>query len=69
MAFGHERLDVYQAATQYMGWAYRLLEVQFIDKSGSVLKSFRSGYVKKTRSSDSWRSIRPLTDPDSIPAK
>jgi len=26
MAFGHERLDVYRAAIEYVGWAYRLCE-------------------------------------------
>jgi four helix bundle protein len=26
MSFGHERLDVYQAAIEYVGWAYRLCE-------------------------------------------
>jgi four helix bundle protein len=26
LAFRHERLDVYQAAIQYVGWAYRLCE-------------------------------------------
>ena len=26
MAFGHERLDVYRAAIDYVGWAYRLCE-------------------------------------------
>jgi four helix bundle protein len=24
MAFGHEKLDVYQASIEYVGWAYRL---------------------------------------------
>jgi hypothetical protein len=23
MAFGHEKLDVYRAAIEYVGWAYR----------------------------------------------
>ena len=26
MAFGHEQLDVYRAAIEYVGWAYRLCE-------------------------------------------
>jgi four helix bundle protein len=26
MSFGHERLDVYRAAIEYVGWAYRLCE-------------------------------------------
>jgi len=26
MAFGHEKLDVYRAAIEYVGWAYRLCE-------------------------------------------
>lgn len=26
MSFGHERLDVYRAALDYVGWAYRLCE-------------------------------------------
>ena len=26
MAFGHEKLDVYQAALEYVGWAYRFCE-------------------------------------------
>jgi len=26
MSFGHERLDVHQAAIEYVGWAYRLCE-------------------------------------------
>src|SRR5262245_44897585 len=26
MGFGHERLDVYRAAIEYVGWAYRLCE-------------------------------------------
>ncbi|MGE5550362.1 MAG: four helix bundle protein [Bacteroidota bacterium] len=26
MAFGHEKLDVYQAAIKYVGWAFRLGE-------------------------------------------
>ncbi len=26
MVFGHERLDVYRAALDYVGWAYRLCE-------------------------------------------
>ena len=26
MAFGHEQLDVYRAAIEYVGWAYRLRE-------------------------------------------
>ena len=26
MSFGHERLDVYQAAIEYVGWAYHLCE-------------------------------------------
>ena len=26
MTFGHERLDVYRAAIEYVGWAYRLCE-------------------------------------------
>jgi hypothetical protein len=26
MSFGHERLDVYQAAIEYVGWAYRFCE-------------------------------------------
>jgi four helix bundle protein len=27
MAFGHEKLDVYRAAIEYVGWAYRFCEV------------------------------------------
>jgi len=26
MAFGHEKLDVYRAAIEYVGWAYRFCE-------------------------------------------
>ena len=26
MAFGHEKLDVYQTSIEYVGWAYRLCE-------------------------------------------
>ncbi len=26
MAFGHEKLDVYRAAIEYMTWAYRFCE-------------------------------------------
>jgi len=26
MSFGHERLEVYRAAVEYVGWAYRLCE-------------------------------------------
>jgi four helix bundle protein len=26
MVFGHEKLDVYRAAIEYIGWAYRLCE-------------------------------------------
>ena len=26
MSFGHEKLDVYRAAIEYVGWAYRLCE-------------------------------------------
>jgi hypothetical protein len=26
MTFGHEQLDVYRAAIEYVGWAYRLCE-------------------------------------------
>ena len=26
MSFGHERLDAYRAAIEYVGWAYRLCE-------------------------------------------
>jgi four helix bundle protein len=26
MTFGHEKLDVYRAAIEYVGWAYRLCE-------------------------------------------
>jgi four helix bundle protein len=26
MPFGHEQLDVYRAAIEYVGWAYRLCE-------------------------------------------
>jgi four helix bundle protein len=26
MSFGHERLDVYRATIEYVGWAYRLRE-------------------------------------------
>ncbi|MCK6555791.1 four helix bundle protein [Candidatus Binatia bacterium] len=26
MIFGHERLEVYRAAIEYVGWAYRLCE-------------------------------------------
>ena len=26
MAFGHEKLDVYRAAIEYVGWAYRYCE-------------------------------------------
>jgi four helix bundle protein len=28
MSFGHEKLDVYRAAIEYVGWAYRLCERQ-----------------------------------------
>ena len=27
MGFGHEKLDVYQAAIEYVGWAYRYCEM------------------------------------------
>ena len=26
MAFGHEKLDVYRASIEYVGWAYRFCE-------------------------------------------
>ncbi len=26
LAFGHEKLDVYRAASEYVGWAYRFRE-------------------------------------------
>jgi hypothetical protein len=26
MGFGHERLDAYRAAIEYVGWAYRFCE-------------------------------------------
>jgi four helix bundle protein len=26
MTFGHEQLDVYRAAVEYVGWAFRLCE-------------------------------------------
>ena len=27
MGFGHERLDVYRAAIEYVGWAYRCCDM------------------------------------------
>jgi len=42
MSFGHERLDVYQAALEYVGWAYRLCE---------GLKGHRNGKEQLLRAS------------------
>ena len=58
MAFGHEKLDVYRAAIEYVGWAYRLCErlkgqhpnakVQLLRASQSIPLNIAEGNGKAT---------------------
>ena len=60
MAFGHERLDVYRAAIDYVGWAYRLC-VRLKGQRGYSVNEDPSRYGAKENDSDS--------DTDSDPEK
>jgi hypothetical protein len=48
MSFGHERLDVYRAAIEYVGWAFSLMRAAE-GPSGSVMGRYRYRYRNRYR--------------------
>ena len=75
MRFGHEQLDVYRVAIEYVGWAYRFCQVlkghrnakQLLDRIVAMLtKLGRRGYsVKEEEAQYGTNAYESKTDIDS----
>jgi len=61
MAFGHEKLDVYRAAIEYVGWGYRFCEAM-------LTKLGQRGYAIHEETEE-YRTNQIDPDPDTDPER